>query len=201
MLNETRRGWSGENVTVSSAGYPPQDFLTTIMKIWPSADIVDQRISVFSEGPFAQGFLATRIAAHISDRASPHSTLNQDQPVVMLFSWTEPDLSELVSTTKILAFFINILEKRKLLGPIVKDIQFYYNQENEFTGYLIFANAESYLTYRQNITSFSINVDESVLALNPTAKVRLVTAFKHELGFDEIAMFGENRAEVIYGSP
>jgi hypothetical protein len=120
---------------------------------------------------------------------------------MLLFGWTEDFKSHFRDSRLKLSFFLNIIEKQGQLGVTISDIQFWENQDDGFTGYMIFNSTQAYLNYRSNATKFSLSLEEAIFLEKPTAKIRLVTAQKPGGGFDQIAQIGYKRAEVILGAP
>jgi hypothetical protein len=128
-LEVVRPGWRTENVTITSSAFP-EEYLPTVLQVWPSASVIYEPVSMYSEGPLARGFLSTRLAptssgneqaATLSETspAANNATLDIDLPVMMIFGWSEPDELDFDEAVKILGFFKNILNLEELLGTVV----------------------------------------------------------------------------------
>ena len=77
---EQRLGWKTENVTITSSAFP-KEYLSWVKKVWPSASVIQETVSMYSEGPLVRGFLSTQLSP------SSRGNLDKDLPVIMMFGW------------------------------------------------------------------------------------------------------------------
>jgi Na+-transporting NADH:ubiquinone oxidoreductase subunit NqrA len=79
-IREQRLGWKTENVTITSSAFP-KEYLSWVKKVWPSASVIQETVSMYSEGPLVRGFLSTQLSP------SSRGNLDKDLPVIMMFGW------------------------------------------------------------------------------------------------------------------